>query len=235
MQRIDESSLDHAATFSNNEKILKLSEKIKCIERSFGSGFHHKIQFGTGLTAEHNDGGLLLTELKKAADTDSSLAPKLITLEFAYISLRNALRLIPGDEQIQAALNNKQSKFFGNKILAEALEENLESLGDSDNEAEGGGLDEPAANRCQPLFNCVWPSKPLGLNELQNLRSSILISIAYVSLCLKDYASTLKYCNRLLDDNDLLNSKCAVASGNKLIKNADFFFDRHFISHFCFK
>ena len=189
MQRIDESSLDHAATFSNNEKILKLSEKIKCIERSFGSGFHHKIQFGTGLTAEHNDGGLL-----------------------------------PGDEQIQAALNNKQSKFFGNKILAEALEENLESLGDSDNEAEGGGLDEPAANRCQPLFNCVWPSKPLGLNELQNLRSSILISIAYVSLCLKDYASTLKYCNRLLDDNDLLNSKCAVASGNKLIKKCRFFF-----------
>ena len=66
------------------------------------------------------------------------------------------------------------------------------------------------------LFDCVWPSKPIGLSELQSLRSAILISIAYVSLCLKDYSSTIRYCNSLLSEQeDFLNSKFPVSKGNK--------------------
>ena len=65
------------------------------------------------------------------------------------------------------------------------------------------------------LFDCVWPSKPIGLFELQTLRSSILISIAYVSLCLKDYSNTIKYCNLLLSEEDFLNSKFPLSKGNK--------------------
>jgi len=65
------------------------------------------------------------------------------------------------------------------------------------------------------LFDCVWPSKPIGLFELQTLRSSILISIAYVSLCLKDYSNTVKYCNLLLSEEDFLNSKFPISKGNR--------------------
>jgi hypothetical protein len=70
------------------------------------------------------------------------------------------------------------------------------------------------------LFNCVWPSKPINIIELQSLRSSILTSLAYVSLCLKDYTSTIKYSNMLLDTNDQLNSKYPISKGHRYLASS---------------
>lgn len=40
------------STPTANEKLFKLSEKIKCISKSFGQGQHHKIQLGSSLSRE---------------------------------------------------------------------------------------------------------------------------------------------------------------------------------------
>jgi hypothetical protein len=55
-------------TMSNNEKIFKLSEKIKCVHKSFGAGFHHKIQFGTNLTSDPKETNLVLGDLEGSRD-----------------------------------------------------------------------------------------------------------------------------------------------------------------------
>lgn len=261
------SSLDSSVTSSNNEKILKLSEKIKCIQRSFGTGFHHKIQFGTNLTNDLLANNLSLNELKKKTDSDSQLMAKLITFEFAYVCLRNALKLIPSNQQIFSANTNSnknstdllaQLKSLSSTKLGQKqsnLTENLEDEESTSAETEfdSAAASEPTSsalneasdanvtsNTTDPndlaspklkqqahsskhatssfdnlLFNCVWPSKPLNLVELQNLRSSILVNIAYVSLCLKDYSNTIRYCNSLLSNDDQLNAKCPVSKGNK--------------------
>ncbi len=92
-------SPESTSTLSNNDKIFKLSEKIKCINKSFGSGFHHKIQFGTSLTTEMKPGSQPISELLKDQD-NLTMNSKLITLEFAYMCLRNALKLLPTTKEI---------------------------------------------------------------------------------------------------------------------------------------
>lgn len=240
------SHLDSTQTASNNEKILKLSEKIKCIQRSFGSGFHHKIQFGTNLTNDLAYNSLAINDLKK--NKDDTLVAKLITLEFAYMCLRNSLKLIPSNQQIfsnssiktNSDLITQLKSLSTSKLNQKQNENNLEEE-DSTTEfdTENDQCDNPSttsnntvdsdqsprsrANKQQlnyaqtGLFNCVWPSKPLNLSELQNLKSSILVAISYVSLCLKDYSSTIKYCNVLLSPDDLLNMKCPISKGNKYL------------------
>ena len=95
------------STASGNEKIFKLSEKIKCINRSFGQGYHHKIYIGNSLSKEWSGFG---GEPLRAADFASpgpNLDPRLISLEFAYMCLRNALSLLPVNEkQLVASLKS---------------------------------------------------------------------------------------------------------------------------------
>lgn len=141
-------------------------------------------------------------------DNEASIS-KLITLDFAYICLRNALSLLPlNDKQFQAAL--KSSVDSSNSDSNEQVSADSEPSEDQDSETEN----KPAPG-IQRFGDCVWPSKPINLPQLQNLRSSILVSLAYVSLTLKDYVNAIKYANMLLDSNDLFNLKYPISKGTK--------------------
>jgi len=215
---LQNSSLDSTLTASNNEKILKLSEKIKCIQRSFGSGFHHKIQFGTSLTNDLPTANLTINDLiKKEQNDESHLMAKLVTLDFAYMCLRNALKLIPTNQQIFPV--NKLSNNDNETLDTEFDDTSNYNETDNTSSNETTKINKNHQQQQQinqsGLFNCVWPSKPLNLSELQSLKSSILVSIAYVALCLKDYSNTIRYCNVLLANDDLLNMKCPISKGNK--------------------
>lgn len=223
-------------TMSNNEKIFKLSEKIKCVQSSFGTGFHHKIQFGTGLNSEPKETKLSIGDMESESQT-----AKLITLQFAYACLRNALKLIPSNIEIALLIKNRKSSSShfltksssnlddvletADALLDVEIENSVVNSEDQINEAiQAANVDTSELSpkslgktkQAGPyFFDCVWPSKPIGLKELQTLRSSILVSLAYVSLCLKDYSSTIKYCRSLLNDTDFLNAKFPVSNGNK--------------------
>ena len=199
------------ATLSGNERLFKLSEKIKCIQKSFGSGIHHKIQIGSSITADVSLKGLSLSKLKELQD-DTDL-DTLINLEFAYMCLKNAYNLIPSNEQIFKNINKSfsSSKIDQDDGLNSDSEYNLEIDEDLADDVKGG----EKQSYQQKYFNCVYPSKPINLVELQNLRCSILISLSYVSLCLKDYTNTIKYCNTVIDQNDQFNLSFPISKGNK--------------------
>lgn len=198
-------------------------------------GFHHKIQVGSFITPESPNISLTLNDFNKS-DQDTLMA-KMITLDFAYMCLKNSLTLLPTNQQIFAdksndsVLNQLKSSsasrlgmYNMDNLEDQAFSSNLNDSNDLDsiladsnetNETSSSRVGFPKQGVQQKLFNCVWPSKPINLAELQNLRSSILVSLAYVSLCLKDYLNTVKYCNILLDNEDPLNSKYPVSKGNK--------------------
>jgi hypothetical protein len=245
-------------TTSGNEKIAKLTEKIKCIANSFGHLHHHKIQVGACLTNESfqslgysnflslNDMNKLINE-KEENNENKEVFNKMITLDFAYMCLKNALNLLPSNQKIfstKSKSSNSESSSMLSQIKSQLNEE--ESAAENKDKNEDSAIaasnnptdieneqdqanDELLPNRFSnqlninkhqnqldnKLFNCVWPSKPINLIELQNLRSSILVSLGYVSLCLKDYVNTIKYCKMLLDQEDPLNLKCPVSKGNK--------------------
>jgi hypothetical protein len=232
------------ATVSGNEKIFKLSEKIKCISKSFGQGYHHKINVGSSLGKDHVCNPLKVGDFESSESDESKKLPlaRLTTLEFAYMCLRNALNLLPcNDKQFVASLKTESLLKSG---AAPATKLNSTSLDETSPEPEAADsssaannddlieneLDTAAGNKLnlnnrsisgsssssQPkLYGCVWPSAPVNLAQLQSLRSSILIQLAYVSLSLKDFVNTIKYANSLLDPNDLLNVKCSISSGIK--------------------
>lgn len=240
-------------TTSGNEKLFKLSEKIKCISRSFGSGVHHKIQIAHSLRKEEHDvQHLTASEFNSQSEqeVDVNMA-KMLTLNFAYMCLQNGLNLIPSNQQIFANKSMTKSDAQGHGSSSSSSYSKLAAgmdtvTGDETNaadNAEAAGADaatvEETTNessaelgamspnslkqanlkkqhiQLQKLFNCVWPSKPLNMPQLQNLRCSLLVSLCYVSLCLKDYHSTVKYANLILDLNDPFNSICPPSNGNK--------------------
>jgi hypothetical protein len=255
------------STSSANEKLFKLSEKIKCISRSFGLGGHHKIQIAHSLSRDPDQEERLgVSDFAAAAGGKAhsdELMARLVSLDFAYMCLKNALNLLPTSQSIFSSGGSKAKSTSGSdqlrsgsKITAQmsSLIDSMDDLidttttsseagvvdlaGEGDTAAAAGG--EAAAGETslggsslspnslkqaslrkqqiqlqQKLFNCVWPSKPLNLAQLQNLRSSILVSLAYVSLCLKDYHSSVKYANLILDTQDPLNAKCPPSNGNK--------------------
>ena len=203
----NEEALDSTATSSHNEKIFKLSEKIKCIQRSFGTGFHHKIQFGTSLNTEPLITSHVISELKNESND------KLLTLEFAYTCLKNAYKLMPSNNEL-VILDSKDALENTNDFdIENSTTNSTEQINEAISVSYESGIKPKIITPL--LFDCVWPSKPIGLSELQNLRTSILVSISYVSLCLKDYTFTIKYCNSLLAVNDFLNRKFPLSKCNK--------------------
>ena len=214
---------------SGNEKIAKLSEKIKCIQRSVAHAHHHKLVVGTGLNSTTSTpatrASLTMSQLATASDNNNN--NKMITLDFAYVCLRNALALLPSNEQI--FMSEKESSgaesFPFSKSNADGREKSSEAKGDEQQvehaterrqstnsiELSAGGV-ETLGNK---TFNCVWPSKPIGVGELQQLRSSVLVALAYVTLCLNDYVSTIRYCRTLLDTHDPLNAQYPISRGDK--------------------
>jgi len=134
---------------------------------------------------------------------------------------------LTGDDQ-QSFASNSESTQSTNEQEQEA--ESVTSV-DQPNSNNGGSPKQQLLNSASndllnqhqldtKLFNCVWPSKPINILELQSLRSSILTSLAYVALCLKDYTSTIKYSNMLLDTNDQLNSKYPISRGHRYLASS---------------
>jgi hypothetical protein len=258
-------------TTSFNEKIFKLSEKVKCVNKSFGQSFHHKIQIGSSLSKELNTSlnyanYLSVSDLKNRK-FDENFA-KMLTLEFAFMCLKNALNLLPSNQQIftmnrnnndvftyfsqlkssstsklsqqetaGSGLPNDDQQAAGNNESAQSVneqEQEQESTTSVDQaQTNNGGspkqqmLSSTSSNELlnqhqldNKLFNCVWPSKPINIVELQSLRSSILTSLAYVSLCLKDYTSAIKYSSMLLDTNDQFNSKYPISKGHRYLASS---------------
>jgi tetratricopeptide (TPR) repeat protein len=230
------------ATVSGNEKIFKLSEKIKCIGKSFGQGFHHKINVGSSLSRDYAGDSLKVGDFESEEKIASA---RLTTLEYAHMCLRNALSLLPcNDKQFVASLKSESllksgpattaSKLNASSLDQEASPEpeehssaNQQSSSDNlvESELVGNKLNlnrsmsssssSSSSSSQQKLYSCVWPSAPINLAQLQSLRSSILIQLTYVSLTLKDFVSTIKYANCLLDTSDLLNVKCPISTGTK--------------------
>ena len=189
-------ALDITSSLSNNEKMLRLSEKSKCVYKSVGQGYHHKIILGSELSREPSYNGFKLSDWSNK----SGELQKLATLEFAYTCLKTALNLLPSLKEIEEAI----------KSIDERLADGLATEeGETDEEAK-----ELDSTRLK-TFNCVSPSKPLSLSELQSLRSSILVNLAYVSLCLKDYANTIRYSNLILSIDHPLNAKFSISNGNR--------------------
>lgn len=251
------------STASGNEKIFKLNEKIKCISKSFGSSFHHKIQVGCSISTNDSKSksdkfNLTINDYYNSINNDEA-RNHFISLEFAYMCLKNALNLLPSNKEIFSTSTtgeawSKLSSVSASKITQQNLtepdddqastaSENLESAesNDKNDATDSTGPDglSPNINKINKdklenkLFNCVWPSKPINIAELQNLRSSILISLSFVTLCLRDYLSTIKYCKLLLDTNDQLNSAYPIARGLKYLLK--FYYSSIYkLSHFKF-
>ena len=194
-------------TSSCNEKITKLAEKIKCVHKSFGTGYHHKIEIGTSLSDEATN------KEKDVKDKDH----KLVSLEFANMCVKNALNLLPSNQHMfgggQRGVKPKP-KFGQNESFDEetpnpdAAETTSEPENDPSPNKQKSKLDKK-------VFNCVWPSKPIGLAEVQSLRSSILVAAAFITLCLRDYISCIKYCNILLDKEEQINLRCPISKGHR--------------------
>jgi CCR4-NOT transcription complex subunit 10 len=210
-----ENNVNYNSTVIGNERIFKLSEKIRCINRAFGHGFHHKIQIEGSLSQDRASQGHKIGQFKEKS---VSIA-QLLTLEYAYMCLKNALTLLPlNDKQFLSCLKSSTTGSESIKLLDEPSESGEEQI-----DSEIPNLKPTTLNhsQTQKYFNCVWPSKPLSLQQLQNVRSSILISLSYVSLCLKDYMNTIKYSNTLLDStNDLFNIKFPVSKGTRYLAHS---------------
>lgn len=226
----ESSSEDENTGIYGNERMMKTSEKLRCIQKSLGTGFHHKIVVGNTVNRDPVYSGEALN-MSNLNDSNSSLE-KLMTFEYAYVCLKNALDLVPSSKEIfgPSSIANKHIIDMSRKSPGgeESAEYGLESTDMNDVENsntennDGANEDELNTNRSGKhkasqhlLFNIVWPSKPIDMAELQNLRSSILVSLSYVSLSLKDYLNAIKYGNMVLDTDEHLNAQYPVSKGNR--------------------
>lgn len=172
---------------------------------------------------------------------------KQLTLDFAYMCLKNALNLLPNTQQIFSKTASKQANGGDVALRSSSLSkfDDETTIGDDSAVGEGvgeSGVDQSTIDLLSPnssfkanvssttttakkqnmssqlrykLFNCVWPSRPLNIAQLQNLRSCVLVSLAYCSLCIRDFQSTVKYASIVLDQDDPLNLKCPPSNGNR--------------------
>lgn len=156
---------------SSNEDSFNISERLRVIEGSVGSGIHRKVIFGRGLSPEYIQGS--------SADFKTSAIPN-ATLEFAALCLRNALLLLPSDEQ---------------KPEAPPLLTPATSLLDDTKTTPDGATHQTEG----PYFLPVPPSNPVrSQGEVVALRSSILAASAYVALSLNDSVIALQHAKTLL-------------------------------------
>lgn len=179
----------------------------------------------------------------KDENNNDEVRAKQITLDFAYMCLKNAYNLLPSSSAIfakcmKATTSSPSSSSSPLSSKLGVYEDDNEEREDVGEQSElfspaaslkslppSLGLRKQAAN-CQAaqlkhkLFNCVWPSRPLNIAQLQNLRSSILISLSYCALCLRDYHSAVKYSSMVLDEDETLNTRCAPSPGNRYLAHS---------------
>uniref|UniRef100_A0A8C0HEF2 CCR4-NOT transcription complex subunit 10 n=1 Tax=Chelonoidis abingdonii TaxID=106734 RepID=A0A8C0HEF2_CHEAB len=158
------------------ERALHLKKGI--VQSIVGQGYHRKIVLASQSIQNvvYNDG-------------QSSAIP-VASMEFAAICLRNALLLLPEDQQEPKQENGSKThtQLGGNA-------ENNESSEACSSKSHEGDKFIPAP-----------PSSPLRKQELENLRCSILACSAYVALALGDNLMALNHADKLLQQPKLSGS-----------------------------
>ncbi|KAM6374077.1 CCR4-NOT transcription complex subunit 10 isoform 4-T4 [Alca torda] len=168
-----------AANKGTSEQETKgLPSKKGIVQSIVGQGYHRKIVLASQSIQNvvYNDG-------------QSSAIP-VASMEFAAICLRNALLLLPEDQQEPKQENgSKTSSQLGGNT------ENSESSEACSNKSHEGDK-----------FIAAPPSSPLKKQELENLRCSILACSAYVALALGDNLMALNHADKLLQQPKLSGS-----------------------------
>ncbi|XP_030061898.1 CCR4-NOT transcription complex subunit 10 isoform X2 [Microcaecilia unicolor] len=167
-----------AANKGTSEQETKgLPSKKGIVQSIVGQGYHRKIVLASQSIQNvvYNDG-------------QSSAIP-VASMEFAAICLRNALLLLPEDQQ-----QPKQDN--GSKTSSQ--------LGGAENNSD---INEGCSKSHEgDKFSSAPPSSPLRKQELENLRCSILACSAYVSLALGDNLMALNHAEKLLQQPKLSGS-----------------------------
>ncbi|XP_003215704.1 CCR4-NOT transcription complex subunit 10 isoform X1 [Anolis carolinensis] len=162
---------------SSEQETKGLPSKKGIVQSIVGQGYHRKIVLASQSVQNivYNDG-------------QSSAIP-VASMEFAAICLRNALLLLPEDQQESKQENGSK---VGNQLGNNESSENNEACSNKSHEGD----------KCVP----APPSSPLRKQELENLRCSILACSAYVSLALGDNLMALNHADKLLQQPKLSGS-----------------------------
>ncbi|XP_060136637.1 CCR4-NOT transcription complex subunit 10 isoform X4 [Zootoca vivipara] len=162
---------------SSEQETKGLPSKKGIVQSIVGQGYHRKIVLASQSVQNivYNDG-------------QSSAIP-VASMEFAAICLRNALLLLPEDQQEPKQENGSK---IGNQLGGN--NENSEN-NDACSKSHEGDKFVPAP-----------PSSPLKKQELENLRCSILACSAYVALALGDNLMALNHADKLLQQPKLSGS-----------------------------
>lgn len=163
---------------SSEQESKGLPSKKGIVQSIVGQGYHRKIVLASQSVQNvvYNDG-------------QSSAIP-VASMEFAAICLRNALLLLPEDQQEPKQENGSK---VGNTLGGS--NENSESNEACSSKSHEGDKFVPAP-----------PSSPLRKQELENLRCSILACSAYVALALGDNLMALNHADKLLRQSKLSGS-----------------------------
>ncbi|KAH0627302.1 hypothetical protein JD844_002837 [Phrynosoma platyrhinos] len=162
---------------SSEQETKGLPSKKGIVQSIVGQGYHRKIVLASQSVQNivYNDG-------------QSSAIP-VASMEFAAICLRNALLLLPEDQQ---ELKQENGSKVGNQLGNNESSENNEACSSKGHEGD----------KCVP----APPSSPLRKQELENLRCSILACSAYVALALGDNLMALNHADKLLQQPKLSGS-----------------------------
>ncbi|KAJ7322519.1 hypothetical protein JRQ81_018806 [Phrynocephalus forsythii] len=162
---------------SSEQETKGLPSKKGIVQSIVGQGYHRKIVLASQSVQNtvYNDG-------------QSSAIP-VASMEFAAICLRNALLLLPEDQQ---ELKQENGSKTGSQLGGNDSSENSEAC--STKSLEGD------------KFLPAPPSSPLRKQELENLRCSILACSAYVALALGDNLMALNHADKLLQQPRLSGS-----------------------------
>ncbi|XP_053266385.1 CCR4-NOT transcription complex subunit 10 isoform X4 [Podarcis raffonei] len=162
---------------SSEQETKGLPSKKGIVQSIVGQGYHRKIVLASQSVQNivYNDG-------------QSSAIP-VASMEFAAICLRNALLLLPEDQQEPKQENGSK---IGNQLGGN--NENSENNEACSKSHEGD------------KFVPAPPSSPLKKQELENLRCSILACSAYVALALGDNLMALNHADKLLQQPKLSGS-----------------------------
>ncbi|XP_053570234.1 CCR4-NOT transcription complex subunit 10 [Bombina bombina] len=168
-----------AANKGTSEQESKgLPSKKGIVQSIVGQGYHRKIVLASQSVQNllYNDG--------------ESTAIPVASMEFAAICLRNALLLLPEDQQDVKQENGSKSGV---------------QTGNTDS---GGESSEACSNKSHDgdKFISAPPSSPLRRQELESLRCSVLACSAYVALALGDNLMALNHADKLLQQPRLSGS-----------------------------
>ncbi|XP_023608710.1 CCR4-NOT transcription complex subunit 10 isoform X2 [Myotis lucifugus] len=167
-----------AANKGTSEQETKgLPSKKGIVQSIVGQGYHRKIVLASQSIQNtvYNDG-------------QSSAIP-VASMEFAAICLRNALLLLPEEQQdLKQENGSKNSNQLGGNTESSESSETCSKSHEGDK------------------FIPAPPSSPLRKQELENLKCSILACSAYVALALGDNLMALNHADKLLQQPKLSGS-----------------------------